>query len=102
MQISDHLHGAVVYLDAGCTESFQFLGAFSSLLEHGARAVCCLENMSPLDTVRSVFLSLASYIIMIYMSAGSASVMKASELHSASSALLKDEFSGMTAILSLI
>lgn len=50
-QISDHLHGAVVYLDAGCTESFQFLGAFSSLLEHGARAVCCLENMSPLDTV---------------------------------------------------
>lgn len=50
-QISDYLHEAVVYLDAGCTESFQFLGAFALLLEHGARAVCCLENMSPLDMV---------------------------------------------------
>ncbi|KNA23171.1 hypothetical protein SOVF_027240 [Spinacia oleracea] len=50
-QISFHLREAVVYLDAGCTESFQFLGAFSLLLEHGARAVCCLENMSPLDMV---------------------------------------------------
>ncbi|XP_021743011.1 sec1 family domain-containing protein MIP3-like [Chenopodium quinoa] len=50
-QISEHLHEAVVYLDAGCTESFQFIGAFSLLLEYGARAVCCLENMSPLDMV---------------------------------------------------
>lgn len=48
-QVSEQLHEAVVYLDAGCTESFQYLGAFSLLLEHGARAVCCLENMSPLD-----------------------------------------------------
>ncbi|CAO2813272.1 unnamed protein product [Amaranthus hypochondriacus] len=50
-EISNQLREAVVYLDAGCTESFQFLGAFSLLLEHGARAVCCLEDMSPLDMI---------------------------------------------------
>lgn len=50
-QISEQLEGAIVYLDAGCAESFQFLGAFPLLLEHGARAICCLENMSPLDMV---------------------------------------------------
>ncbi|XP_074276053.1 sec1 family domain-containing protein MIP3 [Silene latifolia] len=50
-QISEYLVGATIYLDSGCTESFQSLGAFSLFLEHGARAVCCLENLSPLDTV---------------------------------------------------
>lgn len=50
-QISEHLEGSVLYLDAGCTESFQFLGAFSLLLELGVRAVCSLENMSYLDKV---------------------------------------------------
>ncbi|KAL9244445.1 hypothetical protein vseg_018220 [Gypsophila vaccaria] len=50
-QISESLDGATIYLDAGCAESFQFLGAFPLFLEHGARAVCCLENLSPLDTV---------------------------------------------------
>ncbi|KAH9615405.1 hypothetical protein KSS87_003317, partial [Heliosperma pusillum] len=51
LEISEYLEGATIYLDSGCTESFQFLGAFSLFLEHGARAVCCLENLSPLDTV---------------------------------------------------
>ncbi|KAL6141184.1 hypothetical protein ACLB2K_059474 [Fragaria x ananassa] len=48
-QISEHIEGAVVYLDAGSTESFQFIGAFPLLLNHGVRAICSLENMSSLD-----------------------------------------------------
>ncbi|XP_027064098.1 sec1 family domain-containing protein MIP3 isoform X1 [Coffea arabica] len=52
-QISDDIKDAVVYLDAGCTESFQFLGAFPLLLELGARAVCSLEKTSALDEVVS-------------------------------------------------
>ncbi|GAB2274714.1 hypothetical protein Dimus_009486 [Dionaea muscipula] len=50
-QISDHTQGAVVYLDAGCTESLQFLGAFPFLLESGVRCICSLENMCSLDQV---------------------------------------------------
>ncbi|KAL8161290.1 hypothetical protein V2J09_012779 [Rumex salicifolius] len=50
-QTKEHIDDAIVYLDAGCTESFQFTGAFPILVEHGARAVCSLENMSPLDVV---------------------------------------------------
>lgn len=52
VQISDDIKDAIIYLDAGCTESFQFLGAFPLLLELGARAVCSLEKTSPLDEVR--------------------------------------------------
>ncbi|KAI3457125.1 hypothetical protein Pfo_013788 [Paulownia fortunei] len=50
-QISDNIKDAIVYLDAGSTESFQFVGAFSLFLELGARAVCSLENNSALDKV---------------------------------------------------
>uniref|UniRef100_A0A5B7C2A2 Putative sec1 family domain-containing protein MIP3 n=1 Tax=Davidia involucrata TaxID=16924 RepID=A0A5B7C2A2_DAVIN len=50
-QISEHVEGTIVYLDAGCTESFQFLGAFPLLLELGVSAVCSLENMSSFDMV---------------------------------------------------
>ncbi|CAL5403823.1 unnamed protein product [Camellia sinensis] len=50
-QISEHIESATVYLDAGCTESFEFLGAYPLLLELGAHAVCSLENMSSLDMV---------------------------------------------------
>ncbi|XP_058077664.1 sec1 family domain-containing protein MIP3-like [Magnolia sinica] len=50
-QISDEVSDATVYLDAGCSEAFQFLGALPLLLELGVRAVCSLENMSPLDVV---------------------------------------------------
>ncbi|KAK7300303.1 hypothetical protein RJT34_11146 [Clitoria ternatea] len=50
-QISEHIEGAVVYLDAGTTESFQFVGAYPVLLELGARAICSLENMCALDAV---------------------------------------------------
>ncbi|KAL5700434.1 hypothetical protein ACHQM5_025877 [Ranunculus cassubicifolius] len=50
-QISDDIKDAVVYLDAGCTEAFQFLGAYPLLLELNARAVCSLQNISSLHTV---------------------------------------------------
>lgn len=55
VQVSDDIRNAIVYLDAGCTECFQFLGAFPLLLEIGARAVCSLENTSPLDQVRLIW-----------------------------------------------
>ncbi|KAL8131869.1 hypothetical protein AgCh_007686 [Apium graveolens] len=51
VQISEDLKDAIIYLDAGCTESFQLLGAFPLLLELGVHAVCSLESMSPLDVV---------------------------------------------------
>ncbi|KAJ7981586.1 Sec1 family domain-containing protein MIP3 [Quillaja saponaria] len=50
-QISDHIEGAILYLDAGSTESFHFMGAYPLLLELGPRAVCSLENMTSLDVV---------------------------------------------------
>ncbi|KAM5578349.1 sec1 family domain-containing protein MIP3 [Rosa sericea] len=50
-QISEHIEGSVLYLDAGSTESFQYIGAFPLLLNHGVRAICSLENMSSLDAV---------------------------------------------------
>ncbi|KAM0940481.1 putative sec1-like protein [Dioscorea sansibarensis] len=50
-QISDEVSDAVVYLDAGCLEAFQFIGAFPLLLQLGVRAVCSLENMSSLDII---------------------------------------------------
>ncbi|CAA7398274.1 unnamed protein product [Spirodela intermedia] len=50
-QLSDDVVDAVIYLDGGCLEAFQFIGAFSLLLELKVRAVCSLESMSPLDTV---------------------------------------------------
>lgn len=56
VQISEDIKDAVIYLDAGCTESFQLLGAFPLLLELGVHAVCSLENMSPLDVVRAFYI----------------------------------------------
>ena len=49
--MSEHIEGAILYLDSGCTESFQYMGAFPVLLDLGARAICGLENMSSLDAV---------------------------------------------------
>lgn len=49
--MSEHVEGAILYLDSGCTESFQFIGAFPMLLEFGVRAICSLENMCSLDSV---------------------------------------------------
>lgn len=54
-QISEDIEGSIVYLDAGSTESFQFIGAYPVLLDLGARAICSLENMSALDAVSSSF-----------------------------------------------
>ncbi|MED6221578.1 Sec1 domain-containing protein mip3 [Stylosanthes scabra] len=50
-QISEHVEDAIVYLDAGTTESFQFIEAYPILLDLGAQAICCLESMSVLDAV---------------------------------------------------
>ncbi|AEC10157.1 unnamed protein product [Arabidopsis thaliana] len=50
-EIEEDVKDAIVYIDAGCTESFQFVGAFPLFLELGARAVCSLENMTSLDAV---------------------------------------------------
>ncbi|KAI6673105.1 hypothetical protein NL676_001011 [Syzygium grande] len=49
--ILEHIKDATLYIDGGCTESFQYLGAFPLPLSVGARSVCSLENMSPLDMV---------------------------------------------------
>ncbi|KAL5573771.1 hypothetical protein UlMin_023368 [Ulmus minor] len=58
-QISEHIEGSILYLDAGSTESFQFMGAFPVLLDAGVRTVCSLENMCSLDQV--VDLNSSSY-----------------------------------------
>ncbi|OEL27419.1 Sec1 family domain-containing protein MIP3 [Dichanthelium oligosanthes] len=50
-QIGDEIADTIVYVDAGTLEAFQFIGAFPLLVELGARAVCSLENTSPLDAV---------------------------------------------------
>ncbi|KAI4333839.1 hypothetical protein L6164_018598 [Bauhinia variegata] len=50
-QVAEHIEGAIVYLDAGSTESFQFLGAYPALLDLGVRAICSLENACSLDAV---------------------------------------------------
>ncbi|KAF0923176.1 hypothetical protein E2562_003387, partial [Oryza meyeriana var. granulata] len=52
--IGDKIADALVYLDAGTLEAFQFIGAFPLLLELGACAICSLENASPLDAVREI------------------------------------------------
>lgn len=58
VQISEDLEGSILYLDAGCVESFKFLGAFPLLLELGVHAIYSLEEMSSLDAV-------STFVIMI-------------------------------------
>ncbi|XP_050210425.1 sec1 family domain-containing protein MIP3 [Mercurialis annua] len=50
-QMAGQIGGSILYLDSGCTESFQIAGVFPKLLELGVRAVCSLENMCSLDAV---------------------------------------------------
>ncbi|XP_062153006.1 sec1 family domain-containing protein MIP3 isoform X2 [Alnus glutinosa] len=50
-QISEHIEGSTLYLDAGSAESFQFTGAFPVLLDLGVCTICSLENMCSLDVV---------------------------------------------------
>lgn len=67
-QISDQLEDAILYLDAGCSEAFQFLGAFPVLLDLGVRTVCSLESMSSLDIVvdwKSSTMDLARKVVVI-------------------------------------
>ncbi|KAH9318895.1 hypothetical protein KI387_020664, partial [Taxus chinensis] len=47
--VSDHLADAILYLDAGSAEAFQFVGGLPVLLDLGARVVCSLEQALPLD-----------------------------------------------------
>ncbi|ERN02124.1 hypothetical protein AMTR_s00045p00170740 [Amborella trichopoda] len=65
---ADQVADAIVYLDAGSFEAFQFVGAFPLLLELGARAICSLENVSSLDAVvnwKSNFEDPAKKIVVI-------------------------------------
>ncbi|KAL0362459.1 UNVERIFIED_CONTAM: Sec1 family domain-containing protein MIP3 [Sesamum calycinum] len=47
-QISENIKDAIVYLDAGSTESFQFLGAFPLFLELGAELFVAWRTCRPL------------------------------------------------------
>ncbi|KAL6658404.1 hypothetical protein ACP70R_003990 [Stipagrostis hirtigluma subsp. patula] len=66
-QIGDEIKDSILYIDAGTLEAFQFIGVFPLLLELGARAVCSLENASPLDAAadwHSSFLHPAKKIVV--------------------------------------
>lgn len=63
--MSEHIEGAVLYLDSGCTESFQFVGAFPILLDLGVRAICSLENMCSLDVVSMWWFCVAKIHLML-------------------------------------
>ena len=45
------IHDALVYLDAGAAEAAHLSLGLSFFYHSGARAVCSLENASPLDQV---------------------------------------------------
>lgn len=64
LQMSDEIRDAIIYLDSGCTESFEYLGAFSLFLELGAHAICSLEKISPLDKVSIVALILVGWDLL--------------------------------------
>lgn len=61
-QLSEDVEGSILYLDAGCVESFKFLGAFPLLLELGVHAIYSLEEMSSLDAV-SMFVIMISQLL---------------------------------------
>ncbi|XP_042452414.1 sec1 family domain-containing protein MIP3-like [Zingiber officinale] len=68
LQISDKLADSILYLDAGCLEAFQFIGAFKVLLELGVHSICSLENASPLDAIvswNSMFVGPAKKVVII-------------------------------------
>lgn len=48
------IHDALVYLDAGAAEAAHLSLGLSFFYHSGARAVCALENASPLDQVGGV------------------------------------------------
>lgn len=50
-QVAEDAEDGILYMDAGAGEAFHFNGGLPSLLELGARAICSLENASPLDAV---------------------------------------------------
>ncbi|WOL11174.1 sec1 family domain-containing protein MIP3 isoform X1 [Canna indica] len=67
-QIKEHLADSILYIDAGCLEAFQFIGAFPVLLELGVHVVCSLENASPLDAFvswNSMFVGPARRLVII-------------------------------------
>lgn len=55
---SEAVKDALVYLDAGAGEAFHFMGGLAALLPFGPRAVCSLENASPLDTAVQLNMSM--------------------------------------------
>ncbi|KAG6552592.1 hypothetical protein Mapa_005792 [Marchantia paleacea] len=51
--VGEDVEDGILYMDAGAGEAFHFNGGLPSLLELGARAICSLENASPLDAAVS-------------------------------------------------
>jgi hypothetical protein len=49
-------------MDSGAGEALHFRGGLPFILRLGVRVVCCLENASPFDVVRTVSLSLSTFL----------------------------------------
>jgi len=59
LQVADEVEGGILYVDSGAGEALHFMGGLPFILQLGVRAVCSLENASPLDAVRTLSLSLS-------------------------------------------
>lgn len=58
-KVADEVEGGILYVDSGAGEALHFMGGLPFILQLGVRAVCSLENASPLDAVRTLSLSLS-------------------------------------------
>ncbi|CAM6014712.1 unnamed protein product [Sphagnum balticum] len=50
-KVADEVEGGILYVDSGAGEALHFIGGLPFILQLGVRAVCSLENASPLDAV---------------------------------------------------
>lgn len=48
-QVADEVEGGLLYVDEGAGESLHYMGGLPFVLQLGIRAICSLENASPLD-----------------------------------------------------
>jgi hypothetical protein len=62
LQVADEVEGGILYVDSGAGEALHFMGGLPFILQLGVRAVCSLENASPLDAVRTLSLSLCLHL----------------------------------------
>lgn len=49
--MADEVEGGLLYVDEGAGESLHYMGGLPFVLQLGIRAICSLENASPLDAV---------------------------------------------------